>query len=183
VQIGKIKMVSTNFIFSCGCICTPTGYIGPPLISFDLEKEECRGDIQGPISDMLQIDEYDDDLDGYLALWCQLTLADLRGSLVLEHYHQYLQTMDLWLLKDFDNSIWVKDSIIQIEPIFPAIEWCVKSFFMLDDGKLLIYFAQTGLLCIYDPRSNTSAQVEMRHLDAVAKYTGNLLSLQVGDMV
>jgi hypothetical protein len=59
---------------------------------------------------MIQIDEYDDDLDGYLALWCQLTLADLRGSLVLEHYHQYLQTVDLWLLKDFDNSLWVKDS-------------------------------------------------------------------------
>ena len=54
---------------------------------------------------------------------------------------------------------------------------------MLDDGMIVIHFPVTGLLFIYDPRTNTSAQVEMGHLDALAMYTGNLLTLQVGDMV
>jgi len=54
---------------------------------------------------------------------------------------------------------------------------------MLDDGRVVIHFPVTGLLFMYDPRTNTSAQVEMRQLDALAMYTGNLLSLQVGDMV
>ena len=52
---------------------------------------------------------------------------------------------------------------------------------MLDDGMIVIHFPVTGLLFIYDPRTNTSAQVQMRHLDALAMYTA--LSLQVGDMV
>jgi len=54
---------------------------------------------------------------------------------------------------------------------------------MLDDGRIVIHFPNTGLLFIYDPRTNTSAQVEMRHLDVLVMYTGNLLSSQVGDMV
>jgi hypothetical protein len=96
---------------------------------------------------------------------------------------KYQHIMDLWLLKDFDNGRWVKEYRIQIEPSFPTTEWCVKALCMLDDGRIVIHFPKTGLLFIYDPRTNTSAQVEMRCLDALAMYTGNLLSLQVGDMV
>ncbi|XP_025801323.1 uncharacterized protein LOC112880783 [Panicum hallii] len=153
------------------------------IYSFDLEREEWRGTLQGPIHDIFQTDEYDDYLDDYRAPWSEITLADLRGSLALVHYRKYQHIMDLWLLKDFDNGRWVKECRIQIEPSFPTTEWCVKALCMLDDGRIVIHFPKTGLLFIYDPRTNTSAQVEMRCLDALAMYTGNLLSLQVGDMV
>jgi hypothetical protein len=139
--------------------------------------------LQWPIHDILQPDEYDDDLDEYHSLWSEITLADLRSSLALVHYCKYQHVMDLWLLKDFDNGLWVKEHRIQIEPIFPTTEWRVKALFMLDDGRIVIHFPKTGLLFICDPRTNTSAQVEMGHLDALAMYTGNLLTLQVGDMV
>ncbi|CAN6209832.1 unnamed protein product [Urochloa humidicola] len=126
---------------------------------------------------------YDARLEDYRFLWPELTLADLRGSLSLVHYRKSRDIMDLWVLKDFDNGLWVKEYVIQIEPTFPTTEWCVQSLFMLDDGRIVIHFPKTGLLFIYDPRTNTSAQLEMRHLEAVAMYSGNLLSLQVSDMV
>ena len=53
----------------------------------------------------------------------------------------------------------------------------------LDDGRIVIHFILTGRLLIYDPRTNTSAQLEMRQVNVLAMYTGNLLTLQVGDMV
>ena len=120
---------------------------------------------------------------GYHALWSEITSADLRGSLALVHYRKSQHIIDLWLLKDFDDGLWVKEYRIQIEPVFPTAEWCVRALFMLDDGRIVIHFPKTGLLFIYDPRTNTSVQVEMRHLNALAMYTGNLLSLQVGEMV
>jgi len=151
------------------------------IISFDLESEEWRDVIRGPIGDIISTDEYD--LKDYYALWFLITLADLRGSVALVHYHKYQQVTDLWLLKDIDNGVWVKEYRIQIEPIFPITEWHVKALFMLDDGRIVIHFPITGFLFIYDPRTNTSAQVEMKLLDALAMYTGNLLTLQVGGMV
>ncbi|CAN6180309.1 unnamed protein product [Urochloa humidicola] len=150
--------------------------------SFDLETEEWRGILHGPISGIFQTDEYDDDLDDYRGLWSAITLAELRGSLGLVHYRKFRHMMDLWVLRDFDSGLWVKEYIIQIEPTFPTTEWCVKSLFMLEDGRIVIHFPKTGLLFIYDPTTNTSARVEMRPLDAVAMYTGNLLSLHVGEM-
>jgi len=99
------------------------------------------------------------------------------------HYRKSQHIIDLWLLKDFDDGLWVKEYRIQIEPVFPTAEGCVRALFMLDDGRIVIHFPKTGLMFIYDPRTNTSVQVEMRHLDALAMYTGNLLSLQVGEMV
>jgi F-box interacting protein len=187
---GSAIVVSEVVYFKVDTVCDAMicGGVNPgiPLdliYSFDLEREEWRGILQGPIYDIFQTDEYDDDLDDYRSLWSEITLADLSGSLALVHYRKYQHVMDLWLLKDFDNGIWVKEYMIQIEPIFPTTEWCVKALFMLDDGRIVIHFPKSGLLFIYDPRTDTSAQVEMRHLDALAMYTGNLLSLQVGDMV
>ncbi|TKW31419.1 hypothetical protein SEVIR_2G105000v4 [Setaria viridis] len=184
IVVGEVVYFKVDIVFDvliCGDV-----YPGIPLdciLSFDLEREEWRGILNGPISEIFETDKYAGDLDGYRGLWTQVTLADLRGSLGLVHYRKHRHMMDLWVRKDIDGGLWVKEYIIQIEPIFPTTESCVKSLFMLDDGRLVIHFPKTGLLFIYDPRTNTSAQVEMRHLDAVAMYTGNLLSLQVGDMV
>ncbi|CAL5079575.1 unnamed protein product [Urochloa decumbens] len=184
IVVGQVVYFKVDTVFDA-MIC---GGVSPgipldSIHSFDLEREEWRGILHGPISGIFQTDEYDDDLDDYRGLWCDINLADLRGSLGLVHYRKSRHMMDLWVLRDFDSGLWVKEYIIQIEPTFPTIEWCLKSLFMLDDGRIVIHFPKTGLLFIYDPRTNTSAQVEMRHLDAVAMYTGNLLTLQVGCMV
>ncbi|CAN6213695.1 unnamed protein product [Urochloa humidicola] len=148
------------------------------IISFDLEREEWNGLLRGPIADIFQTDEYDHQLEDYRFLWPELTLADLRGSLSLVHYRKSRQIMDLWVLKDFDSGLWEKEYVIKIELSFPTTEWCVKSLFMLDDGRIIIHFPETGLLFIYDPRTNTSAQMGMRHLEVASMDTGNLLSLQ-----
>ena len=63
------------------------------IISFDLESEEWRDVIRGPIGDIISTDEYD--LKDYYALWFLITLADLRGSVALVHYHKYQQVTDL----------------------------------------------------------------------------------------
>ncbi|KAF8731720.1 hypothetical protein HU200_015651 [Digitaria exilis] len=148
------------------------------IVPFDLAKEEWREILRGPTSDILPT--YDQLDNG--CLWTETILADLRGSLGLVDYRRS-QHIIVWLLKDFDSVLWVKEYTIQIEPIV-STELCVKSsLFMLDDGRLVIHFPRTELFLIYDPRTNTSTQAEMRHLDAVAMYTGNLLSLQVGDIV
>jgi len=190
VDPGSAIVVGEVVYFKVDTICDDMirGGVNPgvpldSIYSFDLEREEWRGILRGPIHDIFQTDEYDDDLGDYLSLWYRTTLADLRGSLGLLHYRKHQHIMDLWLLKDFDNGLWVKAYRIQIEPISPTTESHVNSLFMLDDGRIVIHFALTGWLFIYDPRTNTSAQVEMRQLDVLAMYTGNLLTLQVGDMV
>jgi len=185
--VGEVVYFKVDIVYSYyGSIIGGVVNLGIPLYeihSFDLGREEWRGTLRGPIRDIFGTDEYDDDLDDYSYIRHEITLADLRGSLALVHYRKCKHIMNLWLLKDFDNGVWVKEYRIQIEPIFSTAEMCVKALFMLDDGRVVIHFPVTGLLFMYDPRTNTSAQVEMRQLDALAMYTGNLLSLQVGDMV
>ncbi|KAF8690621.1 hypothetical protein HU200_040991 [Digitaria exilis] len=153
------------------------------IIPFNLKKEEWGAILPGPISDIFQTDEYDDHLEDYRSLWIETTLAELRGSLALVHYRTYRHIMDVWLLKDFDDVLWVKEYTIQIEPIVPTTELCVKSLFMLGDGRLVIHFPENGMLLIHDARTHTSTPLETGYLDAVAMYIGNLLSLQAGNIV
>jgi len=185
--VGEVVYFKVDIVYSYySSIIGGVVNLGIPLYeihSFDLGREEWRGTLRGPIRDIFGTDEYDDDLDDYSYIRHEITLADLRGSLALVHYRKCKHIMNLWLLKDFDNGVWVKEYRIQIEPIFSTAEMCVKALFMLDDGRVVIHFPVTGLLFMYDPRTNTSAQVEMRQHDVLAMYTGNLLSLQVGDMV
>lgn len=158
-----------------------TGIHPDCIASFDLGTEEWRRDIQGPISSGLSMDDADA-TEEYRSIWHKLTLSELKGSLVLA-YHRRHQSLDLWLLTDFERDLWVKEFSIQTESAIPADEYLVKPLLLSDDGRLVIFLESTGLLLIYDPRTNSFSEVEMRRLDAVGMYTGNLLSLQVGDIV
>ena len=158
-----------------------TGIHPDCIASFDLGTEEWRRDIQGPISSGLSMDDADA-TEEYRSIWHKLTLSELKGSLVLA-YHRRHQSLDLWLLTDFERDLWVKQFSIQTESAIPADEYLVKPLLLSDDGRLVIFLESTGLLLIYDPRTNSFSEVEMRRLDAVGMYTGNLLSLQVGDIV
>ncbi|PAN10124.1 hypothetical protein PAHAL_2G072900 [Panicum hallii] len=158
-----------------------TGIHPDCIASFDLGTEEWRRDIQGPISSGLSMDGANA-TEEYRSIWHKLTLSELKGSLVLA-YHRRHQSLDLWLLTDFERGLWVKEYSIQTESAIPADEYFVKPLLVSDDGRLVIFLASTGLLLIYDPRTNSFSEVEMRRLDAVGLYTGNLLSLQGGDIV
>ncbi|TVU39747.1 hypothetical protein EJB05_13186, partial [Eragrostis curvula] len=48
------------------------------IFSLDLDREEWRGDLQGPVSVNLSFNNIDD-FDEYCSIWSQLTLADLKG--------------------------------------------------------------------------------------------------------
>lgn len=158
-----------------------TGIHPDCIASFDLVTEEWRRDIQGPISSSLSMDNADA-TEEYRSIWHKITLTELKGSLVLA-YHRRNLSLDLWFLSDFENGLWLKEYSIQTESAIPADEYFVKPLLVSDGGRLVILLASTGILLIYDPRTNTFAEVEMRRLDAVGIYTGNLLSLQCGDMV
>ncbi|CAN6165767.1 unnamed protein product [Urochloa humidicola] len=158
-----------------------TGVHPDCIASFDLGTEEWRRDIQGPISSSLSMDDANA-TEEYRSIWHKLTLSELKGSLVLAYHRRHL-SLDLWLLIDFENGLWVKEYSIRTESAIPADEYFVKPLLVSDDGRLVILLASTGLLLIYDPRTSTFTEVEIGRLDAVGIYTGNLLSLQGGDMV
>ena len=59
----------------------------------------------------------------------------------------------------------------------------LKPLLVLDDGRLVLYLAPTGQLFICDPGTSTFAQLDMKRLDSVAVYTGNLLSSEEDERV
>jgi hypothetical protein len=158
-----------------------TGIHPDSIASFDLGTEEWRRDIQGPISSSLSMDNADA-VEEYRSSWHKLTLTELKGSLVLA-YHRCNLFLDLWFLSDFENGLWLKEYSIHTESAIPSNEYFVKPLLVSDGGRLVILLSETGILLIYDPRTNTFARVETRRLDAVGIYTGNLLSLHHGNMV
>lgn len=155
------------------------------VFSFDLEKEQWRKELQGPIGVNLLDGDYDDDFVDYHDIWNQLSFAELRGSLVLVYFCDHRSVMDLWILEDFENGVWVKEFNIRTLSIMHPTEVCrVEALFGLDDGRLVIHIASAEVLLIYDPGTDTFEEVEMGpHLDAVAMYTGTLLSSQLSDRV
>uniref|UniRef100_I1Q8T6 F-box associated beta-propeller type 3 domain-containing protein n=1 Tax=Oryza glaberrima TaxID=4538 RepID=I1Q8T6_ORYGL len=136
------------------------------IFSFDLETEEWREDIQGPISSSFVFDG-DFDPQECFSIWHQLCLAELKGYLVLVYHQRFCSTMDLWFLTDYATRAWVKEYSIQTESFIPVLEYDVKPLLVLDDGRILIWLGSTGLLLIYDPRTSSFAEVKMRHLAEV----------------
>uniref|UniRef100_A0A0D9WWJ5 F-box domain-containing protein n=1 Tax=Leersia perrieri TaxID=77586 RepID=A0A0D9WWJ5_9ORYZ len=152
------------------------------IFSFDLETEEWRKVMQGPISRSFVFNS-NSSLKEYLSIWDQLRLAELKGYLVLVYHQRICSTMDLWFLTDYETRTWVKEYSIQTESFIPILEYDVKPLLVLDDGRIVIWLGSTKLLLIYDPRTNTSAEVKMRQLTQVELYTGSLLGIQNGDVL
>ncbi|TVU39750.1 hypothetical protein EJB05_13189 [Eragrostis curvula] len=153
----------------------------PPdiIVSFDLGREEwMTGDLKGPISGDTEA------VRSFHSNKHELSLAELKGSLVVACYHRHpCYRMELWFLTDREKGIWVKEySVLFVQyPYYGA--HVVKPLLVLDDGRLVIYNGQTGLLLLYNPETNEFAEVQMAPLDSVSMFTGSLLSVQGGDMV
>ncbi|KAL6641592.1 hypothetical protein ACP70R_019773 [Stipagrostis hirtigluma subsp. patula] len=160
------------------------------ICSFDLETEEWREDIQGPISSNFVWD-VENAVEEYMSIWNQLSLVELEGYLALVYHRRHQSTMDLWFLTDYDTRSWVKEYSIQTELIIPANGYSVKPLMrpllvplvVLNDGRIVIWQRSTGLMHIYDPIASTFTEMEMRPLAQVGLYTGSPLSLQNSDMV
>ncbi|TVU39746.1 hypothetical protein EJB05_13185, partial [Eragrostis curvula] len=151
-------------------------HIDPDCIaSFDLEREEWR-DLPGPISSSLAMDE-GEDMYQYISMWPRLTLSELKGSLVLSYYLRCQS--DVWFLTDVESGLWVKEySINTVSTTKGMIEThCIKPLVVLSDGRLVVHLIPTGLLLIYDPRTNNFDEVRTGYIDGVAMYTGSVLSL------
>ncbi|CAN6222917.1 unnamed protein product [Urochloa humidicola] len=156
----------------------------PPdyVASLDIETEEWRRDLQGPISGSLDTDDTND-LEEYISLWHQLALGELKGALVLANHHGCQFNLDLWFLTDVENGLWAKEYSIGTESIVqsPSDDYRMKPLLVLDDGRrLVIYVERTGQLFLCDSEADTCTLVEMRQLDSIAIYTGSLLSLPRG---
>ncbi|KAF8690623.1 hypothetical protein HU200_040994 [Digitaria exilis] len=152
------------------------------VFSFDLEREQCWKELDGPFGASIVAGDYDDDFGDYHDLWNQLSFGELRGSLVLVYFFGHRSVMDLWVLEDFEKGVWVKEFSIQTESILCMTEVChVEALFGLDDGRLVIHLGE--VLLIYDSGTDTFEEVEMGPLDAVAMYTGSLLSSQLRNRV
>ncbi|KAL6845676.1 hypothetical protein ACP4OV_024499 [Aristida adscensionis] len=159
------------------------GVMQKRIASFDLETEEWRTVLRGP---MIRI-EYD-----HVALLNNhsyshvVSLAALNGNLVL--VHRASSTMDapwsradLWFLIDFEQSLWVKKHSIRVKLSVRHKEYNVLPLLVLNDGRIVTYIGIRGLLRIYDPMTGAYTDVaEIGHRPGIGLYTGNLLSLPNG---
>lgn len=141
------------------------------IVRFDLEAEEWRPSIKGP-SGLV------DGGGRHNAYLKQVTLANLKGSLVIVHGSSRI--MDLWFLKDCEEGLWVRQYSVQIvrsghlSPMHPLL--------VLEDGRIVTVIRSMGLLQIYDPRTSTFASLMMlRHSSRVSVHTGSFLSLHHGE--
>ncbi|KAJ1288165.1 hypothetical protein BS78_02G069400 [Paspalum vaginatum] len=159
-------------------------FVPGKISSFDLETEEWRQDIPGPLISGGGGGGTDD--DGGATDWDELSMATLGGSLVVAHRTQ--STLDLWFLVDFERGLWVKQHSVPIGvPRAEPNEVCPLS--KLDDGRIVLaYFGDEGwMIRTYSPRTNTVTDIaEMRNAYSVCRndysvglYTGSLLSLPV----
>jgi F-box interacting protein len=143
------------------------------ILSFDLGAEEWRRDLRGPIS----CNAGDNKVPIFTRR--QLALAELNGRLVVAHHSQQPRSMDLWFLVDFGSGLWEKQYHIQTESLTlrPPLEYSqLKPLLLLEDGRLIFYVAGRMIMC--DPGTSTFQMVNIRRLDSIAVYTGNLLSME-----
>ena len=139
VVVDGVVYLLRNGVYNGMAALPSAGIVVPPadcVASFDLEREEWRKRLQGPISM-----GYDDDEDSNDELhlldhrWCQFALAELKGSLVLVHY---LYMTHLWILTDFERGVWVKEYSIVVNSILLPYLRHLKPLFVLDDGRLVV---------------------------------------------
>ncbi|KAL6850503.1 hypothetical protein ACP4OV_021130 [Aristida adscensionis] len=148
------------------------------IASFDLQAEEWRQPLRGPLSSL-----WDDDPQAWRGKFrlYELSLAALSGHLVVVYPTR--ASTDLWFLMDFEKSLWVKQHSIP-KTVLPA-KYSLSTLFVcplvvLEDGRIMLYYRtiSDGLVGTYSPRTNTFTDMaEVENCVAVGLYTGSLMSL------
>lgn len=89
--------------------------------------------------------------------------------------------MDLWFLMDIEKGLWAKQHSIQLNFGFHCEELPVRLLLGLNNGRIVTYYEDMGLLSIYDPKTCTYTDVaKVGPCYEIGLYTGNLLSLPDG---
>lgn len=118
------------------------------IVLFNLETEEWRPSLKGPLSSLLNGTDDDYNHDIYFE-WYDYRLASLSGRLVLVHCTPRPST-DLWVLMDTEKGSWIMQHRIGTDfSIFPLL--------VLDGDRIV--FVRVGssrdFVMVYNPRTNT----------------------------
>ncbi|CAL5076613.1 unnamed protein product [Urochloa decumbens] len=151
------------------------GYVRPKFIaSFNLGTEEWRRTIQGP---KFKFEGSGLGLPSSHMDFNRVSLASLNDCLAVVHCvgSAYI---DIWVLMDFEKGLWVRRHRIQIKQNALDDGVFVHPLLVLNDGRIVTYIGNRGILRIYNPRTTdyTDLAVTMPYV-AMDLYTGNLLSL------
>ncbi|KAL6853467.1 hypothetical protein ACP4OV_019496 [Aristida adscensionis] len=146
------------------------------IASFDLETEEWRQPLRGPLSSLLDADPqaYDSNLRS-----TEFSMVALSGHLVVAYPTR--ASTDLWFLMDFEKGLWVKQHSIP-NSVLPAGygRYIVCPLLVLEDGSIMLLYSTgfKGLIRIYSPGTNSFTHLaEVGNCPAVGLYTGSLMSL------
>ncbi|TVU33364.1 hypothetical protein EJB05_25176, partial [Eragrostis curvula] len=184
VLVGMWKTaVFINGIFYFFCV-EPVVRAGDVAIdrvaSFDLETEEWRPTLRGPLSSSV---DYVPGQPFPRFDTVDLSMCDINGCLVVVH-RTLSSLVELWFLVDFERGLWVKKHIMRVQFRDPySVAYTVRLLVVLWDGRIVFVQVgdEKGSLRIYDPRTNTYSDVaEMGNCFAVGLYTRGLLGLADG---
>ncbi|CAL5078995.1 unnamed protein product [Urochloa decumbens] len=151
------------------------------VASFDLETEKWSASIRGPLSG-----DHDDNVyNSFMGLSCiDFKIAALGERLVLgcrrPSFSVASPSMDLWILRDFEKGLWVKQ--YSIDTSFLHVRHLVQPLLVLNDGRTANRTGKRAFLRNYNAVANTSIDVLKRNhsVIAVGLYGGSLLSLASG---
>jgi hypothetical protein len=114
-----------------------------------------------------------------LADW--LMLGEIQDFfLVTAHYNKQTFTADLWFLMDFENSVWSRQHILQLD-IIPGDMVGVQPLLVLDEGGiiLLVQIRSIDIVQIFNPGASTATNLleltNSRCCVGVGIYSGSLL--------
>ncbi|GJN29305.1 hypothetical protein PR202_gb17522 [Eleusine coracana subsp. coracana] len=142
------------------------------VLPFDLEDEEWKNVIRGPLSMYRQ-------LDGTSSI----SLATLNGSLSLVDLVTHGDDQrpaadphaDIWVLADVDSGIWVKGYTIRLASLLCNMQ--VVN--ILIDGRIAFVNGERSILWLYDPKTGACKEVldlTNYYAGGISIYTGSLLS-------
>ncbi|CAN6209598.1 unnamed protein product [Urochloa humidicola] len=155
------------------------------VASFDLETEKWSASIRGPLSG--HVDHYEDNnvYNSFTRLrWIDFKISALGERLVLgcrrPSFSMASPSMDLWILRDFEKGLWVKQYSIEIS--FLHVRHLVQPLLVLNDGRTANCTGKWAFLRNYNVVANTSTDVLKRNhsVVAVGLYGGSILSLASG---
>ncbi|CAN6176455.1 unnamed protein product [Urochloa humidicola] len=151
---------------------TKTPVASDSVIPFDLEDEEWKKVIRGPLSMREQLDHTS-----------SISVTALSGTLSMVHLATHETDLraatdphaDIWFLADVENNIWVKKYTVKM-----ASSLCnMQVVNILGDGRIVIVNGKRSRLWLYDPRNGSCKEVLDLTEDyggGISVYTGSLLS-------
>ncbi|CAL5089195.1 unnamed protein product [Urochloa decumbens] len=182
VQLGTWAVIDSIVYFFSSEFVEGQDVMPDRIASFDLETEEWRPTMRGPVSSSSTLAAGDVDGDPINHLdWGEFSLAAMNGGLVVTH-RKIASSMDLWFLMDSEKGLWVKKHVLQLSIRYQHGEHTVRPLLVLDDGRIVLaHIGNRGSLKIYDPRTSSSTDVaELGPCVTVGLYNGSVLSLGNG---